>query len=173
MIGYNLYAYCDNSPLGAVDYDGHFAIAIAAGVTVSVGFILSVAAVGALAYKVYDYSQNPYNEQNPVAVLGNMLSDQIGSIRNAKNKKKGEKAGKKGETDKDIHNPDSLGDADVNDLQRVPDSVIKELGGEDFTREIKKNTGKSKSDLYWDKDGNIYSIPKGGGAPQHVITITR
>ena len=75
MIGYNLYAYCDNSPLGAVDYDGHFAITIAAGVTVSVGFILSVAAVGALTYMVYDYYQNPYNEQNPAAVLGNMLSD--------------------------------------------------------------------------------------------------
>ena len=75
MIGYNLYAYCDNSPLGVVDYDGHFAITIAAGVTVSVGFILSVVAVGALTYMVYDYSQNLYNEQNPVAVLGNMLSD--------------------------------------------------------------------------------------------------
>ena len=101
VIGYNLYAYCDNSPLGAVDYDGHFAITIAAGVTVSVGFILSVVAVGALTYMVYDYSQNPHNEQNPVAVLGNMLSDQIGSIRNAKNKKKGEKAGQ-GEADKGI-----------------------------------------------------------------------
>ena len=94
VIGYNLYAYCDNSPLGAVDYDGHFAITIAAGVTVSVGFILSVAAVGALTYMVYDYYQNPYNEQNPVAVLGNMLSDQIGSIRNAKKNKSGEKTGK-------------------------------------------------------------------------------
>ncbi len=50
---------------------------------------------------VYDYYQNPYNEQNPAAVLGNMLSDQIGSIRNAENKKKGEKAGQ-GEADKGI-----------------------------------------------------------------------
>ncbi len=173
MIGYNLYAYCDNSPLGAVDYDGHFAITIAAGVTVSVGFILSVAAVGALTYMVYDYYQNPYNEQNLVAVLGNMLSDQIGSIRNAKNKKKGEKTGRKGETDKGIRNPDDLGDADVNDLQRVPDVVIKENGGEDFTQEIKKEMGGKRSDLYWDKDGNVYAIPKSGGAPQWVTTIPR
>ena len=177
VIGYNLYTYCDNSPLGAVDYDGHFAIAIVAGVTISVEFIVSVAAVGALAYMVYDYSQNPHNEQNPVAVLGNMLSDQIGSIRNAKNKKKGEKAGKgkagTGETDKGIRNPDNLGDADVNDLQRVPDVVIKENGGEDFTQEIKKEMGGKRSDLYWDKDGNVYAIPKSGGAPQWVTTIPR
>ena len=34
------------------------------------------------------------------------------------------------------------------ELKRMPKDKIDELGGEDFTREVKKQTGKSKSDLY-------------------------
>lgn len=45
--------------------------------------------------------------------------------------------------------------------------------GEDFTRELKKQTGKSRADLYWDKNGKIYSVPKGGGIPQEVGWLKR
>ena len=31
----------------------------------------------------------------------------------------------------------------------MPKKVIDDLGGEDYTQEVKRNTGKSKSDLYW------------------------
>ena len=47
------------------------------------------------------------------------------------------------------------------ELKRMPKDKIDELGGEDFTREVKKQTGKSKSDLYWNpKTGEVYSDPK-------------
>ena len=167
VIGYNLYAYCDNSPLGAVDYDGHFAITIAAGVTVSVGFILSVAAVGALTYMVYDYSQNPHNEQNPVAVLGNMLSDQIGSIRNAKNKKKGEKAGKgqtgtadKGQNDTDAHYKKGLKEIpnDWVEVEAAEELPIKSKSFKDFLSKKGHNPKNWKKivEKWASSDGTIY-----------------
>lgn len=59
-----------------------------------------------------------------------------------------------------------LSDANINDLDRLPQDVIDKNGGEDFTQELKKEGGKSKSDLYWDKEGNIYTVPKKGGPPQ-------
>ncbi len=48
------------------------------------------------------------------------------------------------------------------------EKVINEKGGEERTRELKKDTGKSKSDLYWNpKTGDVYSVPKhGGGDPE-------
>ena len=66
-----------------------------------------------------------------------------------------------------------LGDADIKDLDRLPKSKIKELGGEDYTQGAKRNTGKSKSDLYWDKEGNVYTVPKNGGPPQWVDWLPR
>jgi|GEM_PF-4419477 hypothetical protein len=33
----------------------------------------------------------------------------------------------------------------------------------------KKEGGKSQSDLYWDKDGNVYSIPKNGSSPPQIV----
>lgn len=54
----------------------------------------------------------------------------------------------------------------------MPKDKIDELGGEDFTREVKKQTGKSKSDLYWNpKTGEVYSVPKKGGEPEHVADV--
>ncbi len=67
----------------------------------------------------------------------------------------------------------SLGDADISDLDKLPKNKIKELGGEDYTQKAKKNTGKIKSDLYWDKEGNVYSVPKKGGVPQWIDWIPR
>jgi len=60
----------------------------------------------------------------------------------------------------------------VKDLKRLPNDKVKELGGEEYTQPAKANTGKSKADLYWNpKTGDVYSIPKGGGPPEHVDTI--
>jgi hypothetical protein len=54
----------------------------------------------------------------------------------------------------------------------LPDSKIKDLGGEGYTQSIKDKTGKSKADLYWNpKTGEVYSIPKSGGTPEYVDTI--
>ena len=69
------------------------------------------------------------------------------------------------------YNKQGMGDADINDLKKLSDSKIKELGGEDYTQGIKRQTGKSKSDLFIDKKGNIYSVPKNGGPPQWVDRI--
>lgn len=60
-----------------------------------------------------------------------------------------------------------------NDLDKLPDDKIDEAGGEDYTQKTKRGSGKSKSDLYWDKEGNIYSVPKKGGPPQWVGYIPR
>ena len=58
------------------------------------------------------------------------------------------------------------------ELKRMPKDKIDELGGEDFTQEVKKQTGKSKSDLYWNpKTGEVYSVPKKGGEPEHVADV--
>ncbi|WP_268873081.1 hemagglutinin repeat-containing protein [Acidaminococcus timonensis] len=49
---------------------------------------------------------------------------------------------------------------------------IDELGGEEYTREVKKQTGKSKADLYWNpKTGNVYSVPKHGGEAEWVDKV--
>jgi len=74
---------------------------------------------------------------------------------------------------------DSIGDLYIwakngGNLKRLPDSVIDELGGEEWTQEVKKQTGGSKSDLFWDpKTGEVYSVPKGkrGAPPQHVADV--
>jgi len=68
---------------------------------------------------------------------------------------------------------EDLGDADIKDLDKLPQDVIRENGGEDFTQELKKESGKSKSDLYWDKEGKIFAVPKNGGPPQWVGWIPR
>lgn len=40
------------------------------------------------------------------------------------------------------------------------------------SEEPKKQTGKSKSDLYWNpKTGEAYSVPKKGGEPEHVADV--
>lgn len=47
--------------------------------------------------------------------------------------------------------------------KKMPKKVIDDLGGEDYTQEVKRNTGKSKSDLYWNpKTGDVYAVPKNG-----------
>ena len=55
----------------------------------------------------------------------------------------------------------NLGDAKVKDLKRIPKNKIKELGGEDYTQPIKRDGGKSRSDLYWNpKTGDVIRYPK-------------
>ena len=58
-------------------------------------------------------------------------------------------------------------------LKRLPKKVINEKGGEEWTWELKKDTGKSKSDLYWNpKTGDVYSVSKhGGGEPEWVGNV--
>ncbi|MBP2644172.1 MAG: Hemagglutinin repeat protein, partial [Firmicutes bacterium] len=60
-------------------------------------------------------------------------------------------------------------------LKRVPDKVIQEKGGEEWTQGLKEKTGKSGSDLYWDpKTGDVYSVPKNkkfSGSPEWVGNI--
>ena len=58
-------------------------------------------------------------------------------------------------------------------LKRLPKKIIDNKGGEEWTRELKKETGKSKSDLYWNpKTGDVYSVPKrGGGEPEWVGNV--
>ena len=57
-------------------------------------------------------------------------------------------------------------------LKRLPKKIIKDKGGEEWTRELKKETGKSRSDLYWNpKTGDVYSVPKRGGEPELVGNI--
>ena len=50
---------------------------------------------------------------------------------------------------------------------------IKELGGEEYTREVKGKNGGSKANLYWDKSGRVYTIPNDGNSPQWVDTVPR
>lgn len=58
------------------------------------------------------------------------------------------------------------------DLKRMPKGKIDELGGEDYTSQVKEKTGKSKSNLYWNpKTGDVYSVPNGGGEPEWVDTV--
>lgn len=64
-------------------------------------------------------------------------------------------------------------EVDVSKLKRLSDNDIKKLGGEELTRELKAYTGKSKANLYLDREtGRVYSITK-GGEPQWVHTIER
>ena len=58
-------------------------------------------------------------------------------------------------------------------LKRLPKKIIDNKGGEEWTRELQKETGKSKSDLYWNpKTGDVYSVPKrGGGEPEWVGNV--
>lgn len=54
----------------------------------------------------------------------------------------------------------------------LPKEKIKEMGGEDYTAPLKKQTGKSKSNLYWDPStGRVYSVPNSGGQPQWVDNV--
>lgn len=55
----------------------------------------------------------------------------------------------------------------------MPDNIIEQLGGEDYTQKQKKDGGKSHADLFWDRKGNIYTLPRKGKAPQYVTTIPR
>jgi len=64
-------------------------------------------------------------------------------------------------------------DVKLSDLKRVPDKKIKELGGEEYAREVKGKNEGSKANLYWDKSGRIYTIPNDGGAPQLADTVPR
>ena len=58
------------------------------------------------------------------------------------------------------------------ELKKLPKEKIDELGGEEYTREVKKQTGKSKADLYWNpKTGNVYSVPKHGGEAEWVDKV--
>ena len=62
-------------------------------------------------------------------------------------------------------------EVDVSKLKRLSDRDIRDLGGEELTRELKAYTGKSKANLYLDREtGRIYSVTK-GGEPQWVHTI--
>ena len=58
-------------------------------------------------------------------------------------------------------------------LKRLPKKIIDNKGGEEWIRELKKETGKSKSDLYWNpQTGDVYSVPKrGGGEPEWVGNV--
>lgn len=52
----------------------------------------------------------------------------------------------------------------------LPKEKIKEMGGEDYTAPLKKQTGKSKSNLYWDPStGRVYSVPNSGGQPHVTV----
>ncbi|MDE7205723.1 MAG: hypothetical protein K2N90_00910 [Lachnospiraceae bacterium] len=111
VIGYNLYTYCDNSPVGVADYDGHCPIALIAGVAITAEQVMTIAAIVVLGYMVYDYWRNPHNEQNPVAVICNTISNQVISIRNAKKNKNGEKVGRNGAGEADgLPNQGTVGD---------------------------------------------------------------
>jgi hypothetical protein len=55
-------------------------------------------------------------------------------------------------------------DVPIKDLRRLPDDVIKEMGGETWAQKIKRQTGKSAADLYWNpKTGKIYTVIKRKG----------
>lgn len=57
-------------------------------------------------------------------------------------------------------------------IEKITERKIDELGGEEYTREVKKQTGKSKADLYWNpKTGNVYSVPKHGGEAEWVDKV--
>ncbi|MDF2804277.1 MAG: hypothetical protein K0S61_4182 [Anaerocolumna sp.] len=67
---------------------------------------------------------------------------------------------------REASNTKKLGDADAKDLKPLPKNKIKDLGGEDYTQPIKRNGGKSKSNLYWNpRTGDVYSVPNNGGIP--------
>jgi hypothetical protein len=62
---------------------------------------------------------------------------------------------------------------DISKLKRLPKKIIDKLGGEEYTSQVKENVGKSMSDLFWNpRTGDVYSIPKNGGQPQWVDTIS-
>ena len=84
---------------------------------------------------------------------------------------KSDKEKKKDKTDKEKLK--NLGDADIKDLDKLPKNRIKDLGGEDYTQGAKRKTGKSRSDLYWDKEGNVYSVTQKGSPPQFIDWIPR
>ncbi|EOH99484.1 hypothetical protein UAW_00636 [Enterococcus haemoperoxidus ATCC BAA-382] len=67
-----------------------------------------------------------------------------------------------------------LDDVKAKDLKRLPNNKVKDLGGEEYTQDVKGKSGKSKADLYWNpKTGDVYSIPKKGGPPTYVDTIPK
>lgn len=48
--GANLFAYCNNNPINNNDFDGHFAVAVVAGVTISAGTVAAIVAVFSFAF---------------------------------------------------------------------------------------------------------------------------
>ena len=58
-------------------------------------------------------------------------------------------------------------------LKKILKKVIDDLGRESYTQEVKRTTGKSKSDLYWNpKTGDVYAVPKNGkGEPEWVDNV--
>ena len=69
-----------------------------------------------------------------------------------------------------VHN---LGCEDVatNTLKRISKSQIKQLGGEKVTAQIKKQFGRSLSNLYVDSTGNVYVSVNGSNIAQWVGDI--
>jgi len=63
-------------------------------------------------------------------------------------------------------------DVKISDLKRVPNYVIEQLGGEDYTSGAKAQGGKSGANLYWNpRTGDVYSLVNGSSYPQYVDTI--
>ncbi|MGX7243645.1 hypothetical protein ACWOC1_02220 [Enterococcus quebecensis] len=64
-----------------------------------------------------------------------------------------------------------LDDVKAKESKRLPNNKVKDLGGEEYTQDVKGKSGKSKADLYWNpKTGDVYSIPKNGEPPTYVDT---
>lgn len=50
-------------------------------------------------------------------------------------------------------------------LKKIPKDIIDREGGEEYTQKLKRRSGKSKSDLYWNpKTGEVYAVPKKKGS---------
>ena len=58
-------------------------------------------------------------------------------------------------------------------LTKMSDSQIKKLGGESFTAELKAMSGKSKANLYIDKEGNVFSNVRGSSHFEFLRNIKK
>ena len=179
--GGNWYQYCYGNPLKYWDPLGMSAlaagtfmvygcngVAAAAGISVApvAGAIIVTVVVAGI---IIEWTGLDETIEDGVSSIADSISDFLASKKKGENKKG---KGKKGK-EKKGREVNDLGDADISDLDPLPKNKIDELGGEDYTQALKRESGKSKSDLYWDEEGNVYAVPKKGGPPQWVDFIPR
>jgi RHS repeat-associated protein len=167
VLGWNMYAYCLNNPVNMEDPGGMLP-----------GFLKKLMSADHVGGSLYGGGSS-----KPKVVTSTTSSSSSGTTRATRTTTTTTTQAQTRTTTTTATTQTTTGQssaqpkpADVtpraSELRRLPDSIIRDLGGEDYTQPLKKYAGGSGSDLHWDPStGEVYAIPKRGGVPQHVDTI--